>query len=190
MSDAATDIIEAIQALAEASSSDSLKCSLGDSTGAPIVLGGASRDRGGAWGTTAVMQTIITGLADWLKLEQSTIEDVDIGTLNDEQSVALGGLAATHLRPWRLTVHLHTVAGGPNGNTAIRVGTSSGGNQILTDTVLTGLDSQHKTFDIDLVGVMPAITADSTIYVKVTTADTGASANTLVNVLSLFRVVD
>jgi len=190
MSDAATDIITTIQTLADASGSDTLKASLGDPSGAKIDLGGALRDPGAAWTSTSVMQTIITGIADWLKLEQSTIEDVDIGTLNDEQSVVLGGLAATHLSPWRLTVHLHTVAGAPNGNAQIRVGTSSGGNQILADTALTGLDTQHTTFNIDLVGVMPVLTADSTLYVKCTTADTGAAASTLINVLALCRVVD
>jgi hypothetical protein len=136
------------------------------------------------------MQTIVTGIANWLKLEQSTVEDVDIGTLNDEQSIALGGNAAKHLSPTHLTIYLHTVAGAPNGDAQIRVGTSSGGNQILADTVLTGLDTQHKTFVINIDGVMPVITADSTIYVKCTTKDTGASASTLINVLALFRVVD
>ena len=190
MSDAATDMIETIQALADASDSDSLKASLGDPSGTKIDLGGALRDPGAAWGATSVMQTIVTGIADWLKLEQSTIEDVDIGTLNDEQSVALGGDVAKHLSPWRLTVHLHTVTGGPNGDAIIRVGTSSGGNQILADTPLTGLDALNKTFNLDITGVMPAITADSTIYVKCTTADTGAAATTLINVLALCRVVD
>lgn len=190
MSDAATDIIATIQALAEASSSDTLKVSLGDPAGAPIYIGGEYRDRGGAWGATSVMQTIVTGVADWLKLEQSTIEDVDIGTLNDEQSVALGGSATKHLCPWQLTVHLHTVAGSPNGDAAIRVGTSAGGSQILTDVVLSGVTTQHQTYSILLAGDMPVLTADSTIYCKVTTKDTGASASTLVNVLALFRVVD
>jgi hypothetical protein len=164
--------------------------SLGDPSGSKIYLAGEWRDPGGAWGSEAVMQTIIAGLADWLKLAQGTVTVLDIGTLNDEQSIVLGGDASKHLRPWRFTVHLHTVAGSPNGDAQIRIGTSSGGNQILSDTPLTGLDGQHKTFDIDITNVQPAITADSTIYVRVTTADTGASANTLCNVLGLFRVVD
>lgn len=190
MPKAATDIITTIQALAEASDSDVLKVALGDPSLAPIDLAGKLRDRGSAWGVTKVMQTIITGLASWLKLDQHTIEDVDIGTLNDEQSVALGGARDVHYSPWRLTVHLHTRTGTPSGDAAIRVGRSSGGNEILTDTVLTGLTGTNETFNIDLTGVMPAISGPDTIYVKVTTADTGASASTLVNVLAVFRVVD
>ena len=190
MSDAATDMITTIQALADASGSDTLKASLGDPSGAKIDLGGALRDPGAAWTATSVMQTIVTGIADWLKLEQSTVEDVDIGTLNDVQSVALGGLVITHLSPWRFTLHLHTLTGAPSGDAVIRIGTSSGGNQILGDTTLTGFDTLHKTFNVVMEGAAIALTGDSTIFVKVTTADTGAAAGTLVNVLALFRVVD
>jgi len=62
------------------------------------------------------------------------------------------------------------------GDTSISIGTSAGGTQILASTPLTGLDAADETFLLDsLVAAISKIAGQATIYVKVTSVDTGTS---------------
>jgi hypothetical protein len=101
--------------------------------------------------------------------------DLDLQTLNDEVSVALGGAATDKFVPTLLIVDITAITGAANGDAEITVGTATGGTQILTATALTGLNALNERISIDLTGATKAaIAGDATIYVKCTTADTGA----------------
>jgi len=90
----------------------------------------------------------------------------------------LGGTAAQQFAPERIRVDLIATVAPLNGNCAIRVGTTLGGNQIITDTPLVGLTTLNGNYSIDLTGPFPAIAGNATLYVTVTTADTGAGTGT------------
>jgi hypothetical protein len=95
-----------------------------------------------------------------------------------ETSAALSGGAGQDFAPEQITVHLTTVGAPLNGDAIIKVGTSSGGSQILPVTTLTGLTGLNQTYQIVLTGAFPAIAGNATIYLNVTTADTGGGTGT------------
>ena len=112
------------------------------------------------------------------------VEDISVETLNDEQSTAIGGDAAKQFVPTHAIIHMVDVGAGlaANGDVAITIGISAGGTQILAATVCTNLIAIDTKFIIDLSAVVkPALAANATIYVKVTTADTTAGAGHLAN---------
>jgi len=120
------------------------------------------------------------------------VQNLSVETLNDEQSVAIGGAAGNQFTPHRAVVQMIDVGAGAaaNGDMEITIGTASGGTQILTATACTGLIGLNTRFIIDLSAVVkPAIGADSTIYVKVTTADTTAGAGHLADVYLIGDIV-
>jgi len=112
------------------------------------------------------------------------VAGLTIDVLNNEQSTAIGLSAANEFVPLFAIAHLEAIGGaGATGDTQITIGTSSGGTQILTATALTGLDGLNDHFLIPLgTAVTATLTADSTIYCKVTTKDTSAGAGHLVDV--------
>jgi hypothetical protein len=102
-------------------------------------------------------------------------EDLELQTLNDEQTAVLGGTAITSWVPTMAVVHIKAITGAANGDAEITIGTTTGGTDILTATALTGVNALDEKMVIDLSGtVRPDILANATIYVKCTTADTGA----------------
>lgn len=107
-----------------------------------------------------------------------------IDTLNDEKSVALGGLATDLWCPTRAIVKMAAVDGAAaTGDVEITIGIVSGGTEIAAATVCTNLINLNDTFMIDLSGVVKEeILANSTVFVKVTTADTTAGAGHLADV--------
>jgi len=107
----------------------------------------------------------------------------ELETLNDEESTAIGGSAANEFVPIALIFHIEDVGGGAAaaGDAEVTVGTSSGGTQILPVTVLTALNTLNERFVVPIAGLTAAISADSTIYVKVTSADSTAGVGHLLD---------
>ena len=119
------------------------------------------------------------------KSKRVVVADVSVETLGDEQTVALGGLSTEHFSPITSIVHMTAVGEGnaANGDLAISIGITTGGTEILAATVVTGLIGINTKKVIDLSSVVkPALPANSTIYVKVTTKDTTAGAGHLADV--------
>ncbi len=112
------------------------------------------------------------------------VAGLTIDVLNNEQSTALGLSAASEFVPRYAIAHLEAIGGaGATGDTQITIGTSAGGTQILGATALTGVDGLNDRYVIALAtGLTATLTADSTIYCKVTTKDTTAGAGHLVDV--------
>lgn len=106
---------------------------------------------------------------------RAVAEDLELQTLNDEVSVALSGDSSDSWCPTMVIVNVKAITGAANGDAEITIGTASGGTQILTATALTGVNTLGERIAIDLSGTARAsIAANGTIYVKCTTADTGA----------------
>lgn len=107
----------------------------------------------------------------------------ELETLNNEQSTAIGLAAGDEFVPIYAILHLEDVGAGAAaaGDAAITIGTSAGGTQILPATTLTGLNALNERFVIPIAGLTAAIAANSTIYCKITTADTTAGAGHLLD---------
>jgi hypothetical protein len=117
-------------------------------------------------------------------------EDLDLQTLNDEVSVALGGIAGDEWVPTMAIVDITAITGAANGDAEITIGTSAGGTQILAATALTATNADGEKFAIDLTGVVKAsIAANATIYVKCTTADTGAGTVLTANIYLIGEIL-
>jgi hypothetical protein len=95
-----------------------------------------------------------------------------------ETTAALSGAAGQDFAPEQITIHLTAVGAPLNGNTAITLGTTTGGTELLPATTLTGLTTLNQTFAIVLTGAFPAIAGNATLYLNVTSADTGAGTGT------------
>jgi len=107
----------------------------------------------------------------------------EVETLNNEQSTAIGGSAANEFVPIALIFHMEAVGVGAaaNGDVVVTVGITTGGTEILGVTTLTNLIALNTRFVVALTGLTATIPADSTIYCKVTTADTTAGAGHLLD---------
>jgi len=102
----------------------------------------------------------------------------EMETLNNEQSTAMGGSAANEFVASAIVFHVEAVGVGAaaNGDIAVTVGTTTGGTEILGITTLTNLISLNDHFIAVIDGLTVTIPANSTLYVKVTSADTTAGA--------------
>ena len=110
------------------------------------------------------------------------VEDIDIVTLNDEQTKAIGGVATQQLAPKTAIIQCTGVGGTLAGDTEISIGITTGGTEILAATVLTNLKLKNSMMIIDLSAIVKlAIPMNSTIFVKVTTKDTTGTAGCLAN---------
>jgi hypothetical protein len=107
---------------------------------------------------------------------ESTHAALALRTLNNEVSAALNGTSTKKFIPEGIDLVITALTGGPAGDAQITVGTTAGGTQILPATPLTGLNAVGETFPITLTGIFPSIAGNATLYVKVTTADTGAGS--------------
>lgn len=106
---------------------------------------------------------------------RGTATGLELQTLNDEVSVVLGGVSTNEWVPTLAIVDISAITGAANGDAEITIGTTSGGTQILAATALTDCNALGEKFVVDLTGVVKAsIAANATIYIKCTTADTGA----------------
>lgn len=135
-----------------------------------------SNDKGNSVGVSL-------GILDGRK--KVVVEDLSIETLNNEQSQAIGGEATEQFAPITAIVHMKDVGAGAaaNGDVQISIGIAPSGTEILAATACTNLIAVNTKFIIDLSAVVkPSIPANSTIYVKVTTADTTAGAGHLADV--------
>lgn len=106
-------------------------------------------------------------------------------TLNNEKSTAMGGSASNQFAPTHAVITVNNVGSGAaaNGDMQITIGTSTGGTQIASAITCTGLNTINEKLVVDLTGATKAaIPCNSTIYVKVTTADTTAGAGHLADV--------
>jgi hypothetical protein len=113
------------------------------------------------------------------------ITGLDMPTLNNEQSTAMGGSAANQFAPTHAVITVNNVGVGAvaNGDMQITIGTATGGTQISSAITCTGLNTINEKLVVDLTGATKAaIPCNSTIYVKVTTADTTAGAGHLADV--------
>jgi hypothetical protein len=105
---------------------------------------------------------------------RAVAEDLELQTLNDEVSIALGGSASGVWHPTFAIVKIKAITGAANGDAEITIGTASAGTQILTATALTGLNADGESTIVSFTGAKAEIAANATIYVRCTTADTGA----------------
>jgi hypothetical protein len=104
---------------------------------------------------------------------RTVVEDLDLVLVGkDEKSAALGGSASDYWVPSFAVVKLKSTTGSAPATPAqISIGTASAGTQVIGATALTGLNTVGGTFMISFTGAKVAITANSTIYVKVTTVE-------------------
>lgn len=113
-------------------------------------------------------------------LENAVVQSTHVGlalrTLNNEVAAALNGTAAKKFIPEGIDFVITALSGAPAGDAIVTVGTTAGGTQILPATPLTGLNAVGETDPIVLTGIFPSIAGNATLYVKVTTADTGAGS--------------
>jgi len=141
---------------------------------------------------TYVGGTFVSDALDILgKTKRIVVSGLEVETLNDDESTALGGSAAEEWCPTTAIVHMEDVGAGTaaNGDVQISIGTAAGGTQILAATACTNLIALNTKFIIDLSAtVKPAIAGDSTIHVRVTTADTTAGAGHLADVYLVGQV--
>jgi hypothetical protein len=128
-------------------------------------------------------------LDDVLNQIQSVEEQVceatalELQTLNDEVSAAIGGLSTDAWVPTIAIATITAITGAANGDAEITIGTASGGTQILAATALTATNAVGESFVIDLSGTVRAsIAGNATLYVKCTTADTGAGTSLVATV--------
>jgi len=144
---------------------------------ANVVLGDTHRT-----GSGSDHADVASATAELAKEEIVLVSAVAIDTLNDEQSTAIGGSSGNQFKPTYIEFHLEAVGGaGATGDAQITVGTSAGGTQILTATTVTNMKDLNDTFGVSVTGLLDPIGADSTLYVKCTTADTTAGAGHLMD---------
>jgi len=131
---------------------------------------------------------VLNNLGDKLR---KTVTALDIVTLNDEQSVALGGDALHQWAPVTAVVQITGVGGTIAGDAQITIGITTGGTEILAATALTGAVTINEMLIIDLSAVAkPAIPANSTVFVKVTSADSTGTAGSLASVHLMGEIID
>lgn len=111
-----------------------------------------------------------------------SISGLDLQTLNDEISSSFGGEADEVIVPTLAIAHVTAITGAANGDAEITIGTAAGGTQIMAATAL-GVDADEEWVTIDLTGVArAAVAANADLFVKCTTADTGAGTALAVDV--------
>ncbi|MBN2258371.1 MAG: hypothetical protein JW704_11210 [Anaerolineaceae bacterium] len=117
-----------------------------------------------------------------VKRTKALIAGLDLQTLNDEVSAAIDGDVIEDWVPTKAVVSVTGITGAANGDAEITIGTVSGGTQILGATAV-GVSAADERVVIDLSGkVMDKIAGNATLFVKCTTADTGAGTALAVNV--------
>jgi len=142
--------------------------------------------------TPTLAVTNFTGSAAGLDSDATTyaaskprvlVAGCELETLNDEESTAIGGSAASEFVPTLVIFHIEDVGVGAAaaGDATVTVGITTGGTEILPTTTLTGLNTLNEHFSVPVAGLTEAITADSTIYCKVTSADSTAGAGHLLD---------
>jgi len=110
------------------------------------------------------------------------VEDLDIVTLNDEQSKEIGGVATKQFVPVTAVVHCTGVGGTLAGDGEITIGITTGGTEILAATVIAVTTLNDKLV-VDLSAVKKAaMGGNAEVFVKVTKADTTGTAGSLANV--------
>jgi hypothetical protein len=158
-----------------------LQVTIGSLSGTVVTATGMLR-----YATAAVFDNNGDGvMTRWdIDMKRVKVTGLAIDTLNDEVSTAIGGSSANLFVPNRIYVQIEDVGAGAaaTGDFEITVGTSTGGTQILAATACTGCNTLNETFQIDVSGVLPAITEDSTLFVKCTTADSTAGAGHLADI--------
>lgn len=153
----------------------------------PVVAAASDYDASQVDNDSTVAGTFVSGALNTLGgivagRKRVVATGLHLETVNDEVSVALGGSAADEFCPITAIFHMEDVGVGAaaNGDAQVTIGISTGGVQILAGTTLTNLINLNDKFIVDLsVVVKAAIPGDSTIYVKVTSADTTAGADHL-----------
>jgi hypothetical protein len=107
----------------------------------------------------------------------------------DAKSIDLTALAETEIQlpyaaaqkfvPSRVVVTCTSVM---DGDAEIKIGSSSGGGDVLAATALTGLTVVGKHFSISLSGVLPSILGSGKLFLTVTSVDSHADAAATVRV--------
>jgi hypothetical protein len=110
-----------------------------------------------------------------VRYPEAVITGIDLkdgGTTN--YSAALGGDGNKTFVPTTVIFTCRT-ASALSGDVQVRVGTSHGGTEVMGDTTLTALDTVDESYIVQLSGVKGPIANNATLYVQVTSADTGTS---------------
>lgn len=101
--------------------------------------------------------------------------DLDLKTATAEVTAPLKGDASAVWHPLYAIVKVTAITGVADGASAITIGTASAGTELVGATV-TGLDADGESVIINFTGVKAEIAGNATLFVRCTTADTGAGA--------------
>jgi hypothetical protein len=93
-------------------------------------------------------------------------------------SFGLPGLPTQYYTPFFLVGCVTAETGALAGNLQIRLGTTAGGDEIMSDRVLVGFNQPGAQFTIPLAGLVPPINAAATLFLTVTAIDTGVATGT------------
>jgi len=126
---------------------------------------------------------VVTNTAVLAEDERVLVAGCEMETLNNEQNTAIGGSAANEFVPSEIVFQVEDVGVGAvaNGDVEVSCGITTGGTEILPATTLTNLIALNDRFVAVITGLTATIPADSSLYVKVTTADTTAGAGHLMD---------
>lgn len=93
-------------------------------------------------------------------------------------SIGLPGLPTQFYTPLFLVGRVTAETGALAGDVQIRLGTTAGGNEIMSDRVLVGFDGPGAQYTINLAGLIPPINAAATLFLTVTGIDSGVATGT------------
>jgi len=124
---------------------------------------------------------VVSATTELGQSERVAVTGLQMETLNNEQSTAIGGSGTDEFVPHAIIFHVEDVGAGAaaNGDMQVTVGITPGGTEILGATALTNLKDLNDRYVVLITGLTDAIAGDSTLYVKNTTADTTAGAGHL-----------
>lgn len=98
--------------------------------------------------------------------------DLDMKTDESEKTAALPGTATSYFIPMGAFIHCVTGSGTPDGDGTINIGTSTGGTQITSAMVATGITAVHAVKHNALTAAVTAAPAgNATLYCNVESPD-------------------
>jgi len=126
---------------------------------------------------SAAMATTLAAVTD--NNVYAKASGLDIITDEHEHTAVLTGDVAKHFAPTHVAIQVATVTGVPATPGAINVGTTTGGTDISSGIVLTGLVVVGDTMIVPIIApLMLHIAGNATLYVNVETAEAVATVMT------------
>jgi hypothetical protein len=104
---------------------------------------------------------------------------LDMKVDESEKSAALSGSHTKHFAPTAVYLTVASTSGALNADGTINISTTTDGSDILAGIATTGLTAVGATRAYPITAQTHTVLADSTIYVNVESAETGAGTLTL-----------